>query len=100
MERQIVCLRDNQASRRRRTKTLLDFSDDHFDRYRVVAAARDDDVCVTFARLDELEVHRLHRGKVLIDDLAKWPASRREVALDSADEANVRIGIDENFHVA
>jgi len=46
----------------------LDLSDDHLDCDRVVAAAWHDDISVTLARLDELQMHRLHRGQILVDD--------------------------------
>jgi hypothetical protein len=81
-------------------QTPLNFSDDHLDRDRVVTAARNDHIRVSLARLDELEVHRLNGGQVLLDDFIQRPAAHVSVALDAADESNVRVGIDENLDVA
>ena len=49
-----------------RGEAPLDLCDDHLDRHRVVAAARDDHVRVALAGFDELQVHRLHRVQVLL----------------------------------
>ena len=69
------------------------------DRHRVVAAERNDDVRVALARLDELEVHRLDRGLVLIDHRLHGAAALGHVALQATDEARVRIGVDEHLDV-
>jgi len=81
-------------------QSSLNLSDDHLDRDRVVPAARHDDVRVAFARLDELEVHRLHGRQILFDYLVQRTAAVVGVALDAANESNVGVGIDENLDVA
>jgi hypothetical protein len=77
----------------------LDLSHDHLDRYRVVSAARNDDIRIALARLDELEMHRLHRREVLLYDIVERPTARSGVALDAPDQSDVGVRIDENFHV-
>jgi len=64
-----------------------------------VAAARDDDVRVAFARLDEFAVHRLDGREILFDDLIERPAANVGVALDATDQPDVGIRIDEHLHV-
>jgi hypothetical protein len=78
----------------------LDLSDDHLDRDRVVAATRYDHVRVSLTRLNEFIVHWLHGGQVLIDDFAERPATLLGVALDSTNQTNVRVGVDENLDIA
>ena len=41
---------------------MADFRRDHRDGHFVMSTARYDDVCVTFARLDELKVHQARGG--------------------------------------
>jgi hypothetical protein len=65
-----------------------------------VAAARYDHVRVAFTRLDELEMHRLHGRQVLVDDLVERPSAITRIALQTPDQSNVRICVDEYFHVA
>src|SRR5690242_14319588 len=81
-------------------QSSLNFSDDHLDCDRVVAAARHDHVRVTLARLDELQMHRLHGREVLVDDLVERPAAIARVTLQTANQANVRICVDEYFDIA
>jgi len=78
----------------------LDLSDDHLDCDRVVAAARHDDIGVTLARLDELQMHWLHRGQILIDDFVERPAAVVGITLDATNETDVGIGIDEDLYIA
>jgi hypothetical protein len=77
----------------------LNLSDDHLDRDCVVPSARDDHVGVPLARLDELKVHRLHARQVLLDDLVEGSPAHVGVALDTANQPYVRVGVDEHFHI-
>jgi len=81
-------------------KSPLNFSDDHLDRDRVVAAARDYDISVALARLYEFAMHRLHGGQVLLDDLIERSPAIVRVALDSPYEPDVCVRIDEYLDVA
>jgi len=65
-----------------------------------VSPARNDDVGVTLARLDELEMHRLDGGQILLDDLVERPAADVSVALDPANEPDVRVSVYEHLDVA
>jgi hypothetical protein len=78
----------------------LDLSDYHLGGDRVVSAARHDHVRVTLARLHELAVHRLNRREVLLDDLVERSPANASVPLDATDEPDVRIRVNEHFHVA
>jgi len=78
----------------------LNLSDDHLDGDRVVPAARNYHVGVTLARLYELKMHRLDGGQVLLDDFVERPPTNVGVALDPANEPDVRIRIDEHLDVA
>jgi hypothetical protein len=78
----------------------LNFSDDHLDRDRVVSPPRHNYVRVALARLDKLEMHRLHRRQVLLDDFVDWSSPNMRVALDSTDDPNIRVRVDEHLHVA
>ena len=49
-----------------------------------MSPARHDHVGVALARLDELQMHRLHRRQVLLDDLIERSAAHVGVALDAA----------------
>ena len=60
---------------------------------------RDDDVGVALARLDELQVHRLHRVQVLVDHRVHRPAALGDVALQPPDEPRVVVGVDEHLDV-
>jgi len=65
-----------------------------------VAAARHYNVCVPFARLDKLAMHRLNRRKILLDDFIERSAAHVNVALDATDQPDVGIGVHEHLHVA
>jgi len=65
-----------------------------------VSAARDDNVRVALARLDELAMHRLNGREVLLDDLVEWPAANMGIPLDAADKPDVRIRVNEHLYVA
>src|SRR5687768_15844604 len=78
----------------------LDLGDDHLDRDLVVPSARDDDVRVPLARLDELQMHRLDGRHVLVENLVEWTSALRYVPANPPDETDVRIGVDEHFDVA
>src|ERR1700741_510376 len=81
-------------------QSALNLSDYHLDSDCIVSAPGHDDVSVPLARLDELEVHRLHSRQVLLDYFVERSSSIVGVALDSADEANVGIRVDEDFDIA
>ena len=71
--------------------------DDHIDRHRVEPAAGDDNVGVALGRLDELQVHGAHRPQILLDHRLDRPPALGDIALQPADEAQVALGIDEQF---
>src|SRR5207244_6987104 len=69
------------------------------DRDEVVSAFGDDEIRVALRRLDELEVHRANARLVLTNDLIQGAASLGDVALESPDETDVRIGVDVDLDV-
>jgi hypothetical protein len=81
-------------------QSSLNLSDDHLDSDRVVSPAGHYHVGVALARLDELEMHRLHGREVLFDDFVERPPAQVGVSLDAPDEPDVRIRVDEDFHIA
>ena len=85
---------------RRAFEPALDLGDDHLDGDGVLSAARHDDVGVALAGLHELQVHRLHRRQVLVEDLLQRPAAFGHVAPDPPHQPDVRVGIDKHLHVA
>jgi hypothetical protein len=78
----------------------LNLSDDHLDRDRVVTTARHDHISVPLARLDELEVHRLNRREVLIDDFVERTSAVAGVTFETPNQPNVSIRVDKYFDVA
>jgi hypothetical protein len=80
-------------------EALPDLCQDHFNRHRVVTAARDDDVRPAFAWFDELQVHRPDRVHVLLQDLLQRTAAGRDVALDPPHQADVGVGVHEHLHI-
>jgi len=78
----------------------LNLSDDHLDSDRVVSTAWNDHVGVTLTGLDELTVHRLNGRQVLLDDFIEGSPANMGVALNSSNESDVRIRIDEYLDVA
>ena len=62
-------------------------------------AARHDHVRVAFAGLDELQMHRLHRREILIDNLVQRPPAVPGVSLQPPNQPNVGVGIDEDFDI-
>ena len=78
---------------------MANLRDDHRDRNLIVATARNDDVRVPLAGLDELEVHRLHRGQILIENLLERAIALDQIAPESSDQPNVGVRVDENLHV-
>ena len=60
-------------------------------------AALDDHVRMALRGLDELQIHRAHRSEVLGDDGGNAPASF--VTLQTAGEADIGIGVDEDLEV-
>ena len=90
----------HRSAPRRVSQSSLNLRDDHLDGDGVVPAARHDDVRIALARLDELQVHRLDGGQVLVEDFVERAAALRDVAPDAANEPDVGVGVDEDFHVA
>jgi len=78
----------------------LNLSDDHLDGDRVVATARHYHIGVALAWLDELIMHRLNGGQILLDDLIERSSAIVRVPLDSANEPDVGIRVDEYLDVA
>src|SRR3954468_21074329 len=78
----------------------LNFSHDHFNRDRVVSAAGDDDVRVSLARFDELQVHWLNGRKVLIDYFVERSTTLSRVPLQAPNQPDIRVSVDEYFDVA
>jgi hypothetical protein len=64
-----------------------------------VSAARNNHIRVALARLDEFIVHRLNCREVLFEDLVERPSAHVYIPLDAADEPDVRVRVDEDFHV-
>jgi len=81
-------------------QAALDLSDDHFDRDRVVTSPRHDHVGVPLARLDELQMHRLHGREVLLYHVVERASAYMRVALDAPDEPHIGLSIDEHLHIA
>src|SRR5207253_10755892 len=59
----------------------------------------DDDVGKALRWLDELHVHRPHRGHVLLDHRVECAATLGYVATESTNKANVIGSIDEHFDI-
>ena len=62
-------------------------------------ALRDDDVCISLARLHELEVHRLDCAEVLIDHRLHRASPFRDIPLESPNEPRVIVGVDEHLDI-
>eukprot|EP00327_Prymnesium_parvum_P028707 CAMPEP_0195579036 /NCGR_PEP_ID=MMETSP0814-20130614/13180_1 /TAXON_ID=97485 /ORGANISM="Prymnesium parvum, Strain Texoma1" /LENGTH=334 /DNA_ID=CAMNT_0040715673 /DNA_START=107 /DNA_END=1107 /DNA_ORIENTATION=+ len=77
---------------------VLESGDHHLQRDRVEASG-DDHVGVALARLDELIVHRPDGIEVLADHRAHLAATLADVALQPADEADIRVRVDEDLDV-
>ena len=73
--------------------------DDEVDADLVAAAFGDDDVGKALGRLDELHVHGTDGGHVLLDDGFHGAAALIDVALEAAHEADVGVGVHEDFDV-
>jgi VWFA-related protein len=65
----------------------------------IEASLGKDNVRVAHCRFYELQVHGADRIEVLFDDGFDAPAPRANVALESADEPEVRVAIHENFEI-
>src|SRR5688572_29724266 len=64
-----------------------------------MTSLRHDHVSPSFAGLYELEVHGAHGAQILRENLLQGASAGNQVALDAANEPNVRVGIDVNLHV-
>lgn len=66
----------------------------HVQRDLIVSALGDDDIRLALTRLDELLVHGLYGGQILIHYAFKASAAITHVAHDPAQYAHVGVGID------
>ena len=71
----------------------------HFQGAFVFDASRNDQVGPAFAWFDEFEVHGAHGFQVLLNDAVQRAAALDGVALQASQDADVGVGIDENFDV-
>lgn len=62
-------------------------------------ALRDDQVGITLRCLDELEMHRPHRCKILTEDTFNGPSSLGDVTLYSPRQTQIGIGVDKYLEV-
>lgn len=69
------------------------------DAHFIVAAFGNDDVGVSFAGLDEFEVHGADSFLILLDDGFQSPAALEHVTDQAANEADIGVGIDEDLQV-
>ena len=77
----------------------FDFLDDEVDADFVVAAFWDDDIGEALGRLDEFHVHGADGGHPLLDDGFHGAAAFFDIALQAAHEAEVGVGIHEDFDI-
>ena len=80
-------------------KQFVDLGLDQVDGDLVVATLGEDDVGVALGGIDEFQVHRPHALEVLVHHAVHRSAALDDVATRAADEAHLRIGIDEPFDV-
>src|SRR3972149_3245438 len=73
--------------------------DDHIHRHSVEPPFGEDHIGIALGRLDELEMHGSHAGLILLNHTVDRPAALYQIALQPADEADVGIGVDEDFDV-
>jgi hypothetical protein len=66
----------------------------HIQGYFIVTTFRDDHIGVAFARLDKLQVHRADGAKVLLYHGFGGSSALCDVASQTPDESNIRIGVD------
>src|SRR5262249_40708406 len=72
---------------------------DHINGDRVKATFRDNHVGVTLAWLDKFHMHRTNRRQILLNHRISGAATLGNVAVEAADQTNISIGINEDFHV-
>jgi hypothetical protein len=77
----------------------LDACNDHIHGDYVESALRNDDVGITFGRLDKIQVHGADGSEILVYDRFYGTTSFLDISLETADEADIRIGIYEDFDV-
>ncbi len=92
-------LRSSSGKADRAGHDLFDSADDEIESDGVEAALRDDEIGVSLGRLDELEMHGTDGLEPLIDDRLDGSAAFGEIAIQPADEADVRIGIDKELDI-
>ncbi len=74
-------------------------SEDHTERNFIFAATWYDNIGMSFGWLDKLIEHRLDGRKILLDDGFDRASSFVDISGQSADKANIVVGLDKNFDV-
>src|SRR3990170_340836 len=77
----------------------LDAGDDHFQCYGIEPAFRDDNIGIAFRRLNKFQVHGADSIQILLDNRIAGTASFSNIALQPANEADVRICIYKDFYI-
>jgi len=77
----------------------IDSCHNHVECRSIKSSLGDDDIGVSFRRLDKLQVHRTDGQLILFDDRLGRSSAFRDVTLKSADKAHIRIGIHEYLHI-
>ena len=91
----IRCANQNTAS----VCKLFEPFDDEIEGDEIVAAFGYDDVGISFRRLDEFQMHRPDGFVILLSDGIKVAAAFAHIAADAAKDADIGVGIDENFDI-
>src|SRR4051812_4591660 len=76
---------------------LANLSADQINAHKIMPTLRNNYVCKTLRRLDELHVHRPHRRDVLVDYRIKRAPALGDIAAQTADETKIVRRIDEDF---
>ena len=71
----------------------------HFERDLIIATLRNDNVRIALARFHKLLVHGLDGGEILVHHAVKAAATVTHIAHDTAQDAHVRVGVDENLDI-
>ena len=78
---------------------LFDELGEHVDSGVVMSALRNDDICETLARLDELLVHRFEYALIALDHLLCCTSTLNNITFHHADKTVIGIGIYEDLEV-
>ena len=76
-----------------------DFCGEQVDRDCVGSAFGDDHISVALARLNKLLMHDADGIDILVDDRVQCPSPVLDIPHESADEADISRGINENFDI-